>query len=99
MELTQLNVLCGRIPYTYHHDYVMMNADRANSMSRSEVAKMDVSEDELYACALLQAVESLTTQQKIFLNINKSLYYKCTTVAIGHLTKLNNKLGEDNASA
>jgi hypothetical protein len=87
-ELTRLNRLNGRIPFTHHHDYVRLNADQARFMSRSEVAELEASEDELYACAFLQAVESLTTEQKICSDISKALYYTCLQIAVKHVTDL-----------
>lgn len=98
-ELTRLGLMSDRIPYTHHHDYVRINADRAKFMSRAEVAELDASEDELYACALLQTVEGLTTEQKIFSGINKGLYYRCATVALDHLANLDKILGDDDANA
>jgi hypothetical protein len=84
-ELTQLNLMTGRIPFTHHHDYVRMNAAQARCMGRSDVAQIEASEDALYACAFLQAVEGLTTEQKVCLNICKATYYTCLQIAIQHM--------------
>ena len=38
----------GRVPYTYHHDYVRMKFMSTDpALSRSRVAKAEASEDEL----------------------------------------------------
>lgn len=87
-ELSRLNLLTGRVPYTHHHDYVRCNADEARFMSRSEVAQLEASEDELYACAFLQAIEGMTTEQKIGSDICKELYYTCLQKAISHVVNL-----------
>lgn len=97
-ELTRLNLLSGRVPYTHHHDFVRMNAEQARLMSRADVAKMDASDDELYACALLQAVEGMTTRQKVCSGIHVGLYTRCSIIAAKHLANIDKILGEDNAS-
>lgn len=98
-ELTRLDMLSGRVPYTHHHDYVRMNADRAKFMSRSDVAKLDANEDELYACAFLQALEGMTTRQKVCSGIHIGLYTWCSLIAEEHLANIDKILGEDDASA
>lgn len=98
-ELTRLDLMSGRVPYTHHHDYVRSNADRAKFMSRSDVAKLDANEDELYACAFLQALEGMATRQKICSDIHIGLYTWCSLIAEEHLANLDKILGEDNASA
>lgn len=91
-ELTRLNLMSGRVPFTHHHDYVRLNADQAKYMSRADVAQLDANDDELYACAFLQALESLTTEQKIFLDVNKQLFYNSQMIAIEHLSNIDNQL-------
>ena len=91
-ELTRLDLMSGRVPFTHHHDYVRMNANEARLMSRSDVAKLDASEDELYACAFLQAIEGLTTEQKIFSNVSKPLFYHSQMIASVHLSDIDNQL-------
>lgn len=98
-ELTRLDLMGGRVPYTHHHDYVRSNAARANFMSRADVAKLDANEDELYACAFLQALEGMTTRQKVCSGIHIGLYTWCSLIAEEHLADLDKILGEDNASA
>lgn len=97
-ELTRLKLMNGRIPFTHHHDYVRLNADEAKFMSRAGVAQLDASEDELYACAFLQAVEGLTTEQKIGMGISKCLFYQCLQIAVNHLAEINTLLKEDKLS-
>lgn len=94
-ELTQLNLMNDRVPFTHHHDYVRSNADEAKFMSRADVAQLDASEDELYACAFLQAVEGLTTEQKICLGISKPIFYQCLNIASTHLSNINSVLKQD----
>lgn len=91
-ELTQLGLMSGRVPFTHHHDYVRLNADQAKFMSRSDVAQLDANDDELYACAFLQAVEGLSTEQKICLNINKPLFYQCLNIASTHIMNIDKLL-------
>ena len=91
-ELTRLNLMNGRVPFTHHHDYVRLNADQAKYMSRSDVAKLDANDDELYACAFLQAVEGLTPEQKIFLDISKPLFYQSQIIASEHLANIDKHL-------
>lgn len=59
--IAYLPISQGRVPYTYHHDYIKTNLDKFAGMSRSEVAQatQDHSEDELYAFALLGALSSI----------------------------------------
>jgi len=91
-ELARLSLMGDRVPFTHHHDYVRMNADEARFMSRADVAKLDTSEDELYACAFLQAVEGMTTEQKICSDVSKSLFYQCQSIAAVHLTNIDKLL-------
>ena len=94
-ELTRLNLMNGRVPFTHHHDYVRLNADQAKYMSRSDVAKLDANDDELYACAFLQEVEGLTTEQKIGLGISKQIFYQCLNIASAHLSNIDSVLKQD----
>lgn len=95
LEMTRLELMSGRVPFTHHHDYVRLNADEAKFMSRADVAKLDSSEDELYACAFLQAVEGMTTEQKICSDVNKLLFRQCLEIASVHLSDINNLLREE----
>lgn len=97
-ELARLSLMGDRVPFTYHHDYVRMNADEARYMSRSDVAQLDANEDELYACAFLQAVEGMTTEQKIGSDISKPLFYQCLNIAAGHLTNIDKFLKDEKQS-
>lgn len=50
----------GRVPYTYHHDYLRQNSVVHRGMSRSEVAGCHMSTDEqLYSVALTQVLEEV----------------------------------------
>jgi hypothetical protein len=50
----------GRVPYTYHHDYLRINVDKFKGCSRSEVASKHIeNKDELYAVALTQLLDEL----------------------------------------
>ena len=91
-ELSRLKLMGDRVPFTHHHDYVRLNADEAKFMSRSDVAQLDASEEELYACAFLQAVEGLTTEQKVGLGISQSLFYECLKIAFTHLANIDTYL-------
>lgn len=91
-ELTRLDLMNGRVPFTHHHDYVRCNADQAKYMSRCDVAQLDANDDELYACAFLQAVEGLTTEQKIFADISKPLFYQSQMIASEHLANIDKHL-------
>lgn len=59
----------GRVPYTYHHDYLRMNVKKFKGMSRSEVAASH-SEDEieLYAVALTELLDELNFRDTMDLN-------------------------------
>lgn len=53
--INKLNHSSDRVPYTYHHDYLIVKTDRFNNASRSHVAMShDDSDIELYACSLIQ---------------------------------------------
>lgn len=97
-ELTQLGLMSSRVPFTHHHDYVRLNADQAKFMSRSDVAELDANDDELYACAFLQALEGLTTEQKIFSNISKSTFYQCLYIASAHIMNIDKLLKSEMVS-
>lgn len=94
-ELTRLNLMNTRVPYTHHHDYVRITAPHATYMSRSEVAQLNANEDELYACAFLQAVAGLTDQQKICSGIHVGLYTWCSLIAEEHIADIERQLIED----
>ena len=50
----------GRVPYTYHHDYLRQHCGFYKGMSRSEVASYtadECDEVDLHSCALLKIVE------------------------------------------
>lgn len=50
----------GRVPYTYHHDYLRMNVEKFKGCSRSEVASEHLeNKDELYAVTLTQLLDEL----------------------------------------
>lgn len=91
-ELARLKLMDSRVPYTYYYDYVRLNADEAKLMSCADIAQFNASEDQLYACAFLQAVEGLTTEQKIFLDISKPLFYQSQMIASEHLANIDKHL-------
>jgi hypothetical protein len=64
-------------------------------MGRSDVAQLEASEEELYACAFLQAIEGLTTEQKVCSDICKTTYYICLQIAIQHMINLDAFLKEE----
>ena len=49
----------GRVPYTYHHDYLRNNCPALSGWSRADIANSTVSFDskELYAFALCQIID------------------------------------------
>ena len=50
----------GRVPYTYHHDYLRIHVNKFNGFSRSDVASNHIeNEVELYAVALRQLLDEL----------------------------------------
>ena len=59
----------GRVPYTYHHDYLRMNVEKFKGKSRSEVAS-NHSENkiELYAVALTKLLDELNFRDTMDLN-------------------------------
>lgn len=95
-ELTRLELMHSRVPYTYHHDFVRVNCSKATYMSRSEVAQLSATEDELYACAFLQAVSGLTDQRKICSGIDVELYRWCSLIAEEHIADIERQLIEGN---
>lgn len=59
----------GRVPYTYHHDYLRMNVEKFKGSSRSEVASNHIEDDiELYAVALTQLLDELNFRNTMDLN-------------------------------
>ncbi len=59
----------GRVPYTYHHDYLRINVDRFKGSSRSDVASNHIeNKDELYAVALTQLLDELKFQDTMNLS-------------------------------
>lgn len=49
----------GRVPYTYHHDFLRTNV--YHEASRSDIAKLKIcTEEELYTTALVFLIESLS---------------------------------------
>lgn len=91
-ELARLDLMTDRVPFTHHHDYVRANAVEARFMSRADVAQLSASEDELYSCAFLQAVEGLTTKQKITYDVSKSIFYQCSNIALRHMVDIDKHL-------
>lgn len=58
----------GRVPYTYHHDYLRQHCGFFKDMSRSEVASYtenDCDEVDLYSCALLKIVEDCGVEKTV----------------------------------
>jgi len=56
----------GRVPYTYHHDYLRQHCGFFKDSSRSEVASYtqnECDEVDLYSCALLKIVEDCGVEQ------------------------------------
>ena len=50
----------GRVPFTYHHDWLRSHSKHHNNMSRSEVASSHLENDiELYAVCLVQILDEL----------------------------------------
>ncbi len=50
----------GRVPYTYHHDYLRQHSKFHNGMSRSEVASNHVSSEiELHALCLICIMDDI----------------------------------------
>ena len=59
----------GRVPYTYHHDYLRCNVAKFNGFSRSEVASgHKENEIELYAVALTQLLDEVNFRDTMDLN-------------------------------
>lgn len=59
----------GRVPYTYHHDYLRMNVEKFKGNSRSEVASNhSENETELYAVALTKLLDELNFRDTMDLN-------------------------------
>ena len=78
----------GRVPYTYHHDYMRQNLFHGSS--RSDIPNKNLSNDEeLYAVALVQIVSELDTIQLIHILDNS--YWKDAIieaiVEAEHITK------------
>jgi hypothetical protein len=58
----------GRVPYTYHHDYLRQHCGFFKNASRSEVASCtqnDSDEADMYSCALLKIVEDCGVEQTV----------------------------------
>jgi len=82
----------SRIPYTYHHDFLIENYKQFNKCNRSDVAKQisnNYSEDLLYAGCLLGACLQLTTEDLMFLNKDEliefsKVYKNCLMLLNNH---------------
>ena len=58
----------GRVPYTYHHDYLRKHCGFFKDASRSEVAsytKGECDTVDLYSCALLAIVEDCGAEKTV----------------------------------
>ena len=59
----------GRVPYTYHHDYLRMNVEKFKDMSRSYVASNHEEDTvELYAVSLTQLLDELKFRDTMHLS-------------------------------
>lgn len=69
----------SRMPYTYHHDYLINHGDMSY-FSRSQIAELDdFSDDELYSIAFLQLLEHRSGAD-IILSINSENLCICKNV-------------------
>jgi hypothetical protein len=69
----------GRVPFTYHHDYLRTNVKSFCNLSRSEVAAEHTSTDlELYAVALVQLLDELGSNA--FVHLSATDIYVCKKV-------------------
>lgn len=75
--IAKLPHLKGRVPYTYHHDYLRINVEKFNGSSRSEVAaNHEENIDELYAVALVKLLDELNFRDTMVLNNDDIVLYK-----------------------
>ena len=81
----------GRVPYTYHHDYLRLNSKKHKGMSRAEVAnEYDFNELELYSLALACIVENISV--KVMLDVsqeNCAIIKECIKIAEGYVLSYN----------
>jgi len=62
------------VPYTHHHDYLRNNTERYRKSSRSDVAKREASEEELYACCLAHILNQTNVDSLLKLDEVHSFY-------------------------
>lgn len=87
-----------RIPYTYHHDYIRMNAPY--KLSRSDVATFNSNEDQLYACVLLYFIQFQSIEM-ICAGVDASLLERCIKIKeqeLDHIESLLNTYTTDTES-
>ena len=77
----------GRVPYTYHHDFVRQRL-YDKGLSRSDVAKMPASEDELYACCYLQILTDIPYEDAVMYGVNIGTVRECIAIAKSHVQNL-----------
>ena len=79
----------GRVPYTYHHDYVRMKFMSTDpALSRSRVAKAEASEDELYACCYLQILTDIPYEDAVMYGVDIGTVRECIAIAKSHVQNL-----------
>jgi len=89
-ELTRLNLMGTRMPYTAHHDYIRMEVSEATHMSRADVAQLEATEDDLWACAFIQVISGMSDY-----DVHAGLYAWCFGIAKDHLDDIERQLIED----
>ena len=63
----------GRVPYTYHHDYLRVNCEAFKGVSRSDVASTNsATKKELYATALIQICNGVSLIDSLDLGLIQS---------------------------
>jgi hypothetical protein len=84
----------GRVPYTYHHDYLRTYSEAHKDMSRSDIAgSHDSNELELYACALDMVFMSLCGESPLsYLDIEDIQVLKDASVIADKVVKRHNSV-------
>ena len=67
----------GRVPYTYHHDYLRDKSNLHKGMSRAEVsASHSDNMLEMYAISLVSIVDSIASDVMLLIEVEDMLVYK-----------------------
>lgn len=82
--ITKLPHIKGRVPYTYHHDWMRTNIKAFYECSRSDIAAMYRDDYSLYALALCQVIHDVDPYKLVLAelsNEDRRIIRKCMDFA------------------